>query len=113
MGGVPKIRGTVLGIPIARIIVFWDLYWGLLFRETIGSRLSILKLNIWKKGPLAVIGLLGNLGLDIYGRWDFHKGPGCISRTVYPFFLTEQHDPAHPENLQTLLRRQNREAQKG
>ena len=24
----PKIRGTILGIPIIRTIVFWGLYWG-------------------------------------------------------------------------------------
>ena len=24
----PKIRGTVLGVPVIRTIVFWDLYWG-------------------------------------------------------------------------------------
>ena len=23
-----KIRGTLLGVPILRIIVFWGLYWG-------------------------------------------------------------------------------------
>ena len=28
--GFPKIRGTILGVPIIRIIVFWGLYWGLL-----------------------------------------------------------------------------------
>ena len=27
--GFPKIRGTFLGVPIIRIIVFWGLYWGL------------------------------------------------------------------------------------
>ena len=26
--GVPKIRGTILGVPIIRIIIFWGLYWG-------------------------------------------------------------------------------------
>ena len=25
---VPKIRGTFLGVPVIRIIVFGDLYWG-------------------------------------------------------------------------------------
>ena len=25
--GFPKIRGTILGVPIIRIIVFWGLYW--------------------------------------------------------------------------------------
>ena len=26
--GFPKIRGTLLGVPIIRIKVFWGLYWG-------------------------------------------------------------------------------------
>ena len=26
--GFPKMRGTLLGVPIIRTIVFWDLYWG-------------------------------------------------------------------------------------
>ena len=26
--GFPKIRGTILGVPITRTIVFWGLYWG-------------------------------------------------------------------------------------
>ena len=26
--GFPKIRGTILGFPIIRTIVFWGLYWG-------------------------------------------------------------------------------------
>ena len=26
--GFPKIRGTLLGVPIIRTIVFWGLYWG-------------------------------------------------------------------------------------
>ena len=26
--GFPKIRGTLLGVQIIRIIVFWGLYWG-------------------------------------------------------------------------------------
>ena len=28
--GFPKIRGTFLGVPIIRTIVFWSLYWGTL-----------------------------------------------------------------------------------
>ena len=27
--GLPKMRGTFLGVPIIRTIVFWGLYWGL------------------------------------------------------------------------------------
>ena len=26
--GFPKIMGTLLGVPIIRVIVFWGLYWG-------------------------------------------------------------------------------------
>ena len=26
--GFPKIRGTILGVPIIRTIVYWGLYWG-------------------------------------------------------------------------------------
>ena len=26
--GFPKIRGTILGVPIIRTIIFWALYWG-------------------------------------------------------------------------------------
>ena len=28
MGGFPKIRGNLLGVPIIRTTVFWGLYWG-------------------------------------------------------------------------------------
>ena len=28
--GFPKIRGTFLGVPIIRTIVYWGLYWGTL-----------------------------------------------------------------------------------
>ena len=27
-GEVPKTRGSILGVPMIRIIVFWGLYWG-------------------------------------------------------------------------------------
>ena len=30
----PKIRGTILGVPIIRTIVFWGLYWGPVFWES-------------------------------------------------------------------------------
>ena len=29
MQGFAKIRGTILGVPITRNIVFWGLYWGI------------------------------------------------------------------------------------
>ena len=28
MWGFPKIRGTILGVPIIRILVYYGLYWG-------------------------------------------------------------------------------------
>ena len=34
MWGFPKIRGTLLGVPIIRTIAHWDLYWVPLFWET-------------------------------------------------------------------------------
>ena len=38
--GFPKIRGTILGVPIIRIIVFGGLYWGplVLGNYQIGSK---------------------------------------------------------------------------
>ena len=42
-GGFPKLGGTLLlGVPIIRIVVFWDLYWGLPFGRkcTISARES-------------------------------------------------------------------------
>ena len=32
--GLPKIRGTMLGVPITRIMAFGALYWSHLFMET-------------------------------------------------------------------------------
>ena len=32
--GFPKIRSSIMGVPIIRIIVFGGLYWGPLFWET-------------------------------------------------------------------------------
>ena len=28
IGGFPKIRGTIVGVPIIRTIIYWGLYWG-------------------------------------------------------------------------------------
>ena len=33
-GGFPNNRGTILGVPVIRTIVFWGLYWEPLFMET-------------------------------------------------------------------------------
>ena len=30
----PEFRGAILEVPIIRIILFWGLYWGLLYKET-------------------------------------------------------------------------------
>ena len=35
--GFPKIRGTFLGVPIIRTIVYWGLYWGTLVKFMGGS----------------------------------------------------------------------------
>ena len=40
--GFPKIRGTILGVPVLRIIVFWGLYWGL---PILGNYLNFEKLT--------------------------------------------------------------------
>ena len=32
--GFPKVRGTILGVPIIKLRIFWGPYWGPLFRET-------------------------------------------------------------------------------
>ena len=42
--GFPKIRGTFLGVPIVRTIVYWGLYWVPLFRETTISILAVVEL---------------------------------------------------------------------
>ena len=40
MRGFPEIRGTILGVPIIRIIVYWGLCWGplILGNYHVGSR---------------------------------------------------------------------------
>ena len=51
--GFPKIRGTILGVPTIRTIVFLGLYWGPLFGNVplwaMGSGLST---NLWPEGPV-------------------------------------------------------------
>ena len=54
--GFPKIRGTILGIPIIRTIVYWGLYWG----------------------PL----ILGNY--HIFSRWYSQAGAYPVSGALYP-----------------------------
>ena len=38
---LPKIRGTLLGVPIIRMIIFWGPYWGPLFWESTISEFSM------------------------------------------------------------------------
>ena len=54
---VPKIRGTLLGVPRMRTIVFWGLYWGPLI---LGNY------HLW----IAVLGLrfrVSGVGFGVYG----------------------------------------------
>ena len=46
--GFPRIRGTVWGVSRIRIILFWDLYWGPLFRETAREGLGF---GVWGLEP--------------------------------------------------------------
>ena len=70
----PKIRGT-FGVPIVRIIIFWGLSWGPLFRETTISSLCNTYRLISYQPPVSPwhhwVGLLhtgfvaNNAGLDL------------------------------------------------
>ena len=53
--GFPKIRGTILGVPILRTIVYWGLYWGppFLGKNNLGL------LRIWCSDRVLVV-LLGH-----------------------------------------------------
>ena len=58
----PKIRGTILGVPIIRIIVFWGLYWGPSFREitiSFQTRWPLLRLSEGLTGDIKIFGQLG------------------------------------------------------
>ena len=44
----PEIRGTFLGVPIIRTIVFWGLYWG-------SPILGKYRINIRELGPIIPI----------------------------------------------------------
>ena len=54
--GFPKIRGTFLGVPVLRILVFWGLYRGPLILgnyHMVQGRLSILRIDnmVWVSFP--------------------------------------------------------------
>ena len=46
--GFPKIRPTILGVPIIRTVVFWGLYWGppILGNCHIGFRVYIVNYGV-------------------------------------------------------------------
>ena len=51
VGGFPKISGTVLGVPIIRIIVCWGLHRGPLFvNETTKLACGMVWLGVWDFG---------------------------------------------------------------
>ena len=54
--GVPKIRGTILGVPIIRTVVYWGLYWVPLWETTISGGLFMRDANTWrfKEGDAAL-----------------------------------------------------------
>ena len=52
--GFPKIRGTFLGVPIIRAIVFWGLYRGPLVLGNYHIRLSSVHLRLGSVGLIRV-----------------------------------------------------------
>ena len=49
--GFPKSRGTLLGLPIIRITIFWGLYWGpLIFGKLPFRRVGVSSLRFRAKG---------------------------------------------------------------
>ena len=69
MWGFPKIRGTILGVPTIRTIVFWGLYWG----PTILGNYHVmvfLDMNVY------VALLLGRVGVQVAGCSRAHRGYG-------------------------------------
>ena len=73
-GGFPEIRGTLLGVPIIRTIVFWGLYWVPFFWETTIWRIAVkaLRTPTWRTRlvitqvfsykPLTAVAVLRGLG---------------------------------------------------
>ena len=79
--GFPKIRGTLLGVPITRIIVFRGLYWGSLI---LGNYHLNAIIFVQKAGPWNCCALLTQVGAKILypasgnqsGASARVKGPG-------------------------------------
>ena len=69
--GFPKIRGTILGVPIIRSIIYWGLYWGSLYFGKL-PYLGILQ---------QVLGESGSLPTRL---WCLHEQPGMKSGGAGP-----------------------------
>ena len=68
----PKIRGTILGVPIIRTIVYWGLYWGALVLGSYHIHPSVLVLQVSKGKALPKAGQIeASLGLEL---WELKSG---------------------------------------
>ena len=64
MWGFPKIRSTLLGVPIVRTIIYWGLYWGplilgnyhVVFGKT-RARLGVVRLRVYVGFRVQGVGL--------------------------------------------------------
>ena len=63
--GFPQNRGTILGVPIIRIIIYWGLYWGppILRNYHLGFRVQVFGFQDSRVGR-PQMQLLGALGLE-------------------------------------------------
>ena len=62
--GFPEIRGTLLGVPIIRIIIYWGLHWGPLI-------LGNYHLRAWGYAVRVRILSLSDSVMHDRGRWQF------------------------------------------
>ena len=79
MWGFPKIRGTLLGVPRIRTIVFWDLYWGPLILENYHVRIETKYFSL-------------RLSLECSDAWPIVKVHAGKSAT--PFVLAAMQSPS-------------------
>ena len=81
MWGFPKIRGTFLGVPMIRILVFWGLRWGPLVLgnyhvDTFQGVLQGIRSNLPGLGITRVFRGIQSLGLkkgDIVSTWKTNR----------------------------------------
>ena len=64
----PKIRGTLLGVPIIRIIVFWGLYLGPLILGNYQIK-KLQGINGLNASTSAAVGMLAVVFSSSYMRW--------------------------------------------